>query len=470
LHDANGNPTRWEYDERGRKAKEIRTNGAQYVYSYTGTGQLTTTTDPKGNVKSYVYNRDGTLAQIGYAVAAGTSATPNVSLTYDAAYKRVQTVTDGTGTTRYSYHPVGSPTSKVFTYDLNGNMTSDGARTYEWDAENRLVAVKEGGVASAAYTYRRDGIRMSKTGGGVASTYLLEGPSVVEVRLSTGGVTKHFQGPGTDNVVAMQDGAGVVTYFTRDHLGSAREHVTAEGTVTLRRRYDPWGRLLSGAAAGGWAFTGRENEAETSLYYYRARYYSPSLGRWASADPAGRVDGPNLYSYVGNNPAVRIDPTGLVVWDCTIVSLGYGGGAVLAKCTSRCMSMNEEQVRASYVGSVLGFGADLGWIELDDGLPVAKAGHLEGRFASGGVGVRVGPANLGIQAVIMGEGIGYDLGDLGFGGDTEVDPDKGGFWPKPKKWLPFDFGAGGFVGAVASVAEWKVPLLSVTIRRGGGDE
>jgi RHS repeat-associated protein len=232
------------------------------------------------------------------------------------------TATDPSGNTRTSTYQVATGTPKAFTYDLNGNMTSDGTRTCEWDAENRLVAIKEGANTIAGYTYNGDGIRTSKTIPGKTITYVIDGTSVVEERLNTGGVTKHFQALGIDNVLAMEDGAAVVTCLTRDQIGSIREHVSAAGTMTLRLDYDPWGNPSAGAGTGGWAFTARENDAETELYCYRARYYAASTGRFISADPIGLEGGPNLYSYVGNNPVVRTDPTGLKV-DLNYFIKGY---------------------------------------------------------------------------------------------------------------------------------------------------
>ena len=579
LVDANGNATRWEYDDQGRRTKEIRANGAEYRYTYdTATGQLKTTTDPKGNVKTNVYNRDGTLAGITYAVAAGTSPTSNVSFTYDPVHNRVSSLTDGTGTTTYTYYPVTSPptlgagklksvdgplasdtieyaydelgrirtrqigssantqtqqfdsegrlttltnplgpftytydgvsgrpttltypngqtttwayydnlgdrrlleihnkrpggatlsrfeytydkagniltwvqqadndppkvyhlgydpadqltaailkstdpvpqilkryyyaydsagnrtaeqiddavmgathnimnqlvsqqaggalvfkgtvsepasvtvggkpasvtadnrfegqavvpsgtgqvvvaatdasgnlrtntyevsqgaTCKTFTYDLNGNMTSDGTRTYEWDAENRLVAVKEGANTVASYSYDYRGIRRSRFAAGVTTQYLIEGSDVVEERSAASGVRKHLHGPGFDNVLGMLDAAGASNYLTRDHLGSIREQTDSAGTLVLRRDYDPWGGPAVGTNLSGWSFAGRENEPDTALLYARARYLDTRAGRFISADPLGISGGLNAYSYVRNRPVLWTDPSGL---------------------------------------------------------------------------------------------------------------------------------------------------------------
>jgi RHS repeat-associated protein len=102
-----------------------------------------------------------------------------------------------------------------------------------------------------------------------------------------------------------------VSYYLVDHLGSIVQTTNASGAVTLTREYDPWGNALQGSTSAGYAFTGREWDPETNLYYYRARYYDPKLGRFINEDPIGFAGGVNFYAYLGGDPIDRVDPWGL---------------------------------------------------------------------------------------------------------------------------------------------------------------
>jgi RHS repeat-associated protein len=224
----------------------------------------------------------------------------------------VVAATDPSGNLRTNTYEVAQDaTSKTFTYDANGNMTSDGTRTYEWDAENRLVAVKEGANTIASYSYGAQKLRMSKTAAGQTWSYVYDdSQNVVEVRLGSGTVQRYMHGSGIDEPLGVVAG-GVASYFTADHLGSVISTTDSAGNATLRRQYDPWGNLLAGQADGGPAFTGKEWDPEAGLYYYRARYLDPTSGRFLSEDPVGRIGGPNLYAYVRNAPLLWRDPMGL---------------------------------------------------------------------------------------------------------------------------------------------------------------
>jgi RHS repeat-associated protein len=234
------------------------------------------------------------------AAAAVSSPTTTVSLT----------ATDSSGNSRtqeYEVDAVGS--SSAFVFDANGNLAAQGSKTYEWDAADRLVRVLDGGAEVARFSYDGFGRRVQKIVGGVTRTYIYAAEDIIEERLPSSAV-RHVQGPGIDTPLATVDAQGAVSYYLADHLGSVVQQTNGSGDITLTRRYDPFGKLLQGESEGGYAFTGREWDAETGLYYYRARFYEPVSGRFISADPIGFGSGVNLYAYVVNNPLVFIDPTG----------------------------------------------------------------------------------------------------------------------------------------------------------------
>jgi RHS repeat-associated protein len=222
----------------------------------------------------------------------------------------VVTATDPSGNLRTNtYQVTQAGSSKSFTYDANGNLTGDGVKTYEWDSENRLLAVKLGGSPLASFTYDGSGRRATKTAGGVTTTYIYHGAQFLEEQSGGSATKRYVYGPGIDRPLAQIVG-GVTSYFIADHLGSVVRLTDAAGAATLGREYDPWGRLLLGSTTGGYGFTGREWDSESSLYYYRARFYATDTGRFLTED-AIRDHG-SLYRYVHNNPIKYVDPTGAV--------------------------------------------------------------------------------------------------------------------------------------------------------------
>jgi RHS repeat-associated protein len=129
---------------------------------------------------------------------------------------------------------------------------------------------------------------------------------------------RYVHGPGIDEPLAMEK-SGVAYYYHADGLGSITAMTNASGRAAQNYEYDAFGRLHDrmNAIKQPYAFTGREWDKETGLYYYRARYYDPETGRFTSKDPigiGGGVKSPtetNLYLYAGNNPVNRTDPLGL---------------------------------------------------------------------------------------------------------------------------------------------------------------
>ena len=132
---------------------------------------------------------------------------------------------------------------------------------------------------------------------------------------------RHTHGPGVDEPLARRTIlSNTVTYLEIDGLGSIMAETGASGVIASRQRYDSFGNRSSASESSGYSFTGREWDAEAGLYYYRARYYDPKIGRFLSEDPIAvpRRDTRELnpYAYVANNPVNETDPSGLAIWLC----------------------------------------------------------------------------------------------------------------------------------------------------------
>jgi RHS repeat-associated protein len=240
------------------------------------------------------------------------------------------TATDPSGRSRtnvYSVSVTGS--GGTFMHDENGNLTSDGVRTFEWDAENRLYRVVVSGSEVARFVYDARSQRRQKIVGGATRAYILDGNHAIEERLSgtLSGTVRYFHGAGTDDWLGRVGATGAPTYFVADHLGSIVRQTDVAGVPTLTRLYDLWGRLdATSAAIGGPAYTGREWDPETALSYYRARYYDGALGRFLSDDPIRTRGGLNFQRYVENDPVNFSDPSGLILWKCFRKSNGFLSG------------------------------------------------------------------------------------------------------------------------------------------------
>ncbi len=132
------------------------------------------------------------------------------------------------------------------------------------------------------------------------------------VRQTVNGVaTVYVHGPETDEPLAREDSAGSRTYLHADGLGSLMKETDSAGAVTLTRNYDAFGNPEAGSTSSGYAFTGREWDSEIELYFYRARYYDPRVGRFLSEDPIDS-GGLNFFTYVADNPTNLRDPSGMV--------------------------------------------------------------------------------------------------------------------------------------------------------------
>jgi RHS repeat-associated protein len=152
---------------------------------------------------------------------------------------------------------------------------------------------------------------------------------VQELNSSNGVVANLLTGLRIDENFTRTDSSGNVSTFVTDALGSTVGLVGSAGSIATNYTYQPFGATTAGGAANGnsYEFTGRENDG-AGLYFYRARYYSPTFQRFIGQDPSGFGGGDaNHYAYTLNSPGNLIDPFGLdivVIGGSPILSNPFG--------------------------------------------------------------------------------------------------------------------------------------------------
>ncbi|NLW46279.1 MAG: hypothetical protein GXY86_02915, partial [Firmicutes bacterium] len=224
----------------------------------------------------------------------------------------------------FVYDEAGNMVKKGNTFTISGDTviftetSGEGVEywEYSYDLLNRLIKVTKNGNIVAEYGYDPEGLRVVKKAKGETTHYVFEGTEpIFEKRISDGQIKSFVYALGKH--LARVDGAigdpEVKKYwYVTDHLGSVRAVTDIDGKQVWSADYLAFGTqyIKDGDFEELHSFTGKEFDPDTGLHYYNARWYDSELGRFVSEDPAGDPNNPNLYSYTGNNPLTRIDPTG----------------------------------------------------------------------------------------------------------------------------------------------------------------
>jgi len=257
---------------------------------------------------------------------------------YDAIYELTSVLQGANTTESYTYDPVGNRLSSLsvspysynasneltstpnatYGYDLDGNAVtkndSTGITTYAWDFENRLTSVTlPAGGGTVTFAYDPFGRRIEKASSAGTSIYAYDGDNLVEETNSSGAVVARYsQGLNIDEPLAMLR-SGATDFYEADGLGSVTSLTSAAGALAQTYTFDSFGKQTasSGSLTNPFQYTGREFDPETSLYYYRARYYDPSSSRFLTEDPIGFSGSFDFYLYSDDSPVGLKDPTGL---------------------------------------------------------------------------------------------------------------------------------------------------------------
>ena len=309
-----GQPTvQYTFDSTSR-LRQIRQNGATVALDYDAAGRRTSLTLPNGVLTQYGYDQASELTSIQYL--SGAAALGDLQYSYDPAgrrtgvsgsFARTNLPNAISGATYNQNNQLTQWGSISPTYDLNGNLQNDGVSSYSWNSRNQLASMNGG---TDVFTYDSFGRRIAKSISSTAKVYLYDGANSVQ-ELQGGNVTANLMTGGIDELFLRTDSSGAWN-FLADALGSTAALTDTTGQIQTQYTYEPFGNTTATGTTSGNVndYTGRELD-ETGLYFYRARYYNPQIGRFISEDPIRLAGGINFYAYVGNDPSNRIDPLGL---------------------------------------------------------------------------------------------------------------------------------------------------------------
>jgi len=177
-------------------------------------------------------------------------------------------------------------------YDDNGDGVTDRVERYVWDGDRIVLDFVDA-----------DGDNNSLGGGTESAPLTL--------------ATRYLWGPSVDQLLAQEtvDNGGKedVSYPVIDNLHSVRSLVNSDGDITATYSYDTYGNVsvITGSLSDTrFLYTCQEYDARLGLYYYNARWYDSTIGKFISEDTIGCRGGINLYEYCGDDPMTKTDPTG----------------------------------------------------------------------------------------------------------------------------------------------------------------
>ena len=197
---------------------------------------------------------------------------------------------------------------RLYTYDMQGNMLSDGDRQYSYDVRNRLAEVRTADGSWQKNHYDGEGLRAELEENGRLVRFIYDGDKAV-LEGTDENTIRHIRG--YELVSSDSEAAKTYYHYASDELGSITHVTDEDGNVLNRYEYDAFGNftLKEETVENRFGFAGEQYDPAANLYYLRARFYNPVIGRFIQEDTY-YGDGLNLYTYCHNNPVGYVDPSG----------------------------------------------------------------------------------------------------------------------------------------------------------------
>jgi RHS repeat-associated protein len=365
------------WDPAGRRTKLQWPDGFYVNYDYDVLDEMTKVrengaTSGVGVLASYTYDDLGNRVHASYGNGTASAWTPDAAsrlhqlvhnlagssydLTRTFTYNPAQQIASMTSSnTAYAWNAAAN-VNRSYTvngrnqytasggtslgYDTRGNLTSSGANGYTYTSENLMKT----GPGSTSLTYDPLLQLYQVTKGSATTRFAYDGQEMVaEYNGSNALQHRYVFGAGTDDPIVQYDGTGTSSrnWLVADERGSIIALTNSSGSVTHVNSYDEYGIPGTGNT-GRFQYTGQEWMPEIGLYYYKARMYSPSLGRFMQTDPIGYKDGLNWYNYVGADPINLTDFNG---------NEGNGTIMVISPISSGLSSLSS----APGLGAAMGF-------------------------------------------------------------------------------------------------------------------